>query len=68
MSPDAFARRPDAREALDPKAFDHTLLSAAIFHETNGRRTQTGRPRWGTTRDSTGRPGCRRTSWPNATC
>jgi uncharacterized protein YkwD len=45
MSPEAFAGRADAQEALDPGALDHPLLSAAIFHETNLRRTQTGRPR-----------------------
>ncbi len=37
---DAFARRPDARQPIEPQAFDRRLLAAAVFHETNLRRAQ----------------------------
>jgi uncharacterized protein YkwD len=37
---DAFARRADVRQPIDPGSFDRRLLAAAVFHETNLRRAQ----------------------------
>ncbi len=42
MSPEDFAKLPEAGEALDFEKLDQGLLDAAVFHETNRRRIRKG--------------------------
>lgn len=44
LSPDAFARRPEVQERIEPANFRNDLLAAAIFHEANRQRTKLGLP------------------------
>lgn len=44
LTPEAFARLPEAQRRIDPAKFDRALLGAAIFHATNRVRRQLGLP------------------------
>jgi len=44
LSPDEFSQQPAAHARIDPAAFDHGLMNAAIFHETNRVRRRLGLP------------------------
>lgn len=46
LTPEDFARLPEAQQRIDPATFDRPLLSAAIFHATNVVRRQLGLPRF----------------------
>lgn len=42
LTPEEFARRPEAQARVEFGAFDRELMAAAIFHETNRVRAQLG--------------------------
>jgi uncharacterized protein YkwD len=44
LTPDEFARLPEARERIDPANFSRERMNAAIFHETNRVRRRLGLP------------------------